>query len=312
MWWLASIILLVPGVALFGWMSDAMGKPWYSRPLILHRTVPVTIILVVSVGLMLAGLYSLWQANSVVFLVVVGLVVLVMAGGAMKGRAKSRATRFFKAYQQLQIYRPEATQKELVEEAIRFYLKGTRQEGDADSIIRLVCEDGKDLTDLKKIAHMVFTLEDPNGVDIANFERHMKKSEKRMKSVIKAHDQVFAIAPSQSLKPVLSTDMVKRMKEQGMDPDQMSNEQLAALSTLQDPQKSHWFAQIFLYGGYGCGLLALIRLFALDIPSVVIYVVLGLVLSFIGYKIQSRVASKKFYQASIRKWAEEQRKASQK
>ena len=272
----------------------------------------MTIILVVSVGLMLAGLYSLWQANSVVFLVVVGLVVLVMAGGAMKGRAKSRATRFFKAYQQLQIYRPEATQKELVEEAIRFYLKGTRQEGDADSIIRLVCEDGKDLTDLKKIAHMVFTLEDPNGVDIANFERHMKKSEKRMKSVIKAHDQVFAIAPSQSLKPVLSTDMVKRMKEQGMDPDQMSNEQLAALSTLQDPQKSHWFAQIFLYGGYGCGLLALIRLFALDIPSVVIYVVLGLVLSFIGYKIQSRVASKKFYQASIRKWAEEQRKASQK
>jgi len=307
MWWLLSVLLLVPGVVVFGWLSNAMGQPWYARPLILHRTIPVAVISIGSLALLVAGLYSLWHANTIVFLVLVGIIVLIMGRGALLNRTKSRASRFFRFYRQLQIYRPQASQKELIEESIRLYLKGTQQEQQTESIIRTVCKEDRDLADIKRVVDLVFALEDPNGVSMADFDRYMKQAAKREKAISQAYEKIFAAATSSVAKPKVSADTLKRMKDQGFDPDTMSNEQLAALETMEDPNKSHWFAQIFTYGGFGSGFLALIQLLALDILGVILYVILSVVLLFFGYKIQSRIAANKFHKASIQKWAEEQR-----
>lgn len=272
----------------------------------------MTIILVVSVALMGAGLYSLWHASSTVLLVLVGLVILVMGWGAIKGSNKNKAVRFFQAYQQLQIYRPTASPKELIEETIRFYLKGTQRQDSTDAIIHVVTDNNRDFSDIKGVAHLVLVLEEPNGADFSTeFDRYLKQAAKRNRAIDEAYKKVFASGSVDS-RPVLTEGTVKRMKEQGMDPDNMSNEQLAALASLEDATKSHWLAKTFSYAGYGAGLLGLIRLLALDIPSVIVYAVIAFVFMFIGFKIQSRIAGKKFHQASIRKWAEEQRQTAQK
>lgn len=310
MWWIISIVLLLLGGWLFGWMSNAMGEHRFFRPRILTRTLPVIVIAIVSLGLIGGGIYSLWRASSTIVLVIVGIVVIIMVRGALLSTTKSKATRFFQTYRKLSIHRPQASQEELVREAVRLYLDGEqRGKSKAEDILHVLFEGGtKDLEDIKSIASFVLTLENPNSVGLDNFRQYYKETEKRDKFVNQAYEKVFATQVGAIEKPVLSKDTLKKMKELGLDTEQMSNEQLDALASMENPEKSHWFAQIFIYGSIGSGLLALLRLFYFDIASALVYGFIAVVLSFIGHKIQGRVAARKFQEASILKWSEEQHK----
>lgn len=313
MWWIIGIVLLLLGGWLFGWMSNAMGEPRFFRPRVLTKTFPVIVIAVVSLGLIGGGIYSLWRASSTVVLVIVGIVVVIMVRGALLSTTKSKAMRFFQTYRKLSIHRPQASQEELVRETVRLYLDGEqRGRSKAEDILHVLFEGGtKDLDDIKSIAYFVLTLEDPNAVSLDNPRQYYTETERRDKSVNQAYEKVFVKQGGVVEKPVLSKDALKKMKDLGFDADQMSNEQLDALASMENPERSHWFAQIFIYGSIGTGLLALLRLLYLDIGSVLVYGFIAVVLSFIGHRIQGRVAARKFQEASILKWSEEQRKSQE-
>jgi len=236
-----------------------------------------------------------------------------MVRGALLSTTKSKAMRFFQTYRKLSIHRPQASQEELVREAVRLYLDGEqRGKSKAEDILHVLFEGGtKDLDDIKSIASFVLTLEDPNSVGLDNFRQYYKETEKRDKFINQAYEKVFAKQGAVVEKPILSKDTLKKIKDLGFDVGQMSNEQLAAFASMENPEKSHWFAQIFIYGSIGAGLLALLRLFYFDIASVLVYGFVAVVLSFIGHRIQGRVAARKFQEASILKWSEEQRKSQE-
>ncbi len=98
------------------------------------------------------------------------------------------------------------------------------------------------------------------------------------------------------------------MRESGLNPDEMSNEQLAAFEGLENLEKSNWLSKIFSYGSIIFGLEAIINLFTLDIRAFIFFGAVSLVLMYIGYRTEILFASKKFYEASILKWSQDQQK----
>lgn len=108
--------------------------------------------------------------------------------------------------------------------------------------------------------------------------------------------------------PKLSEDTIKRMKSMGLDPNEMSEEQLAALESLERPEKSHWLSKPFTYIGGFLELMALFSLFSADWGAVFGYGIIGLILMYIGYRIQANIAGKKFVQASIKKHMQKEEK----
>ncbi len=112
--------------------------------------------------------------------------------------------------------------------------------------------------------------------------------------------------------PKLSEDTIKRMKSMGLDPDEMSEEQLAALESLERPEKSHWLSKPFTYIGGFLELMALFSLFSAYWGAVFGYGIVGLILMYIGYRIQANIAGRKFVQASIKKDVEKREKEAEK
>lgn len=102
-------------------------------------------------------------------------------------------------------------------------------------------------------------------------------------------------------KPKLSEGTIKRMRGTGLEPDEMSEEQLDALESLDNPEKSHWLAKPFAYIGGFLELIALFSLLTADWGAVIGFGVIGLIITYIGYRIQRRIASKKFLHASLKK-----------
>jgi hypothetical protein len=63
--------------------------------------------------------------------------------------------------------------------------------------------------------------------------------------------------------PRLSKDTIRQLRHAGLDPEEMSAEQLVALESAEDPGKSHWLAKPFVYVG---GLLELMAFLSLVTP----------------------------------------------
>jgi len=99
-------------------------------------------------------------------------------------------------------------------------------------------------------------------------------------------------------RPQLSEGTIKRMRGTGLDPDEMSEEQLEAIESLDNPAKSHWLVKPFIYIGGFLQILALFALVSADWGALIVYVVTGSIILYIGYRIQRRIAARKFLQAS--------------
>jgi len=95
-------------------------------------------------------------------------------------------------------------------------------------------------------------------------------------------------------------------KSIGLNPDEMSNEQLAVFAEIDDQKKSNWAVR-FLYGASFIFLiLGVINLISLEFGAVISNAIISFIFWFIGNKIQMRRISKKFYEASIMKYAQQQ------
>lgn len=101
--------------------------------------------------------------------------------------------------------------------------------------------------------------------------------------------------------PRLSGEMLQRLRATGLTPEDMTDEQLEAFESLEEPEKYHWFAKLFIYIGGGLGILVIVSIFSADWELVLGYGILGLIVWYVAYRIQTRVAAKRFQQASIRK-----------
>jgi hypothetical protein len=99
----------------------------------------------------------------------------------------------------------------------------------------------------------------------------------------------------------LTPEMLQRLRAIGLDPDDMTDEQLRALESLEEPQKHHWFVKLFLYVGGILFILGLLSILSANWLPAIGYAMLGLIVWYVAYRIQGRLATKRFLEASIRK-----------
>ena len=131
----------------------------------------------------------------------------------------------------------------------------------------------------------------------------MQQYEKRDKLIDEIYKKELETKTKVTERPVLSEQTLKLMEQIGLNPNKISNEQLAAIESLKNPEKSHWIVKIFTYASYGLFILALISLLSLDWKYLFIYLISGLILGYIGYLIQTRIVGRKFMEGSIKKFA---------
>lgn len=310
-----GIILTILGFFIFQWSAKAMSEPRYNWPLIFRKTIPFLIINLLWIGLLGGGLYSFWQVSyKIVFFLVGGFAVLCTAFYFM-GSNKNKAKKFFQIYKQLKIYRPQTKEEDLLRETARLYFQNLRWDmRKINSILKRIF-DKKDrkIKDVKDLFRLVLNFENPSddfgaGFNFKKYMKYMKESSKKDTAIEWAYKKVFGEQIKITERPVLTEDTLRRMKESGLNPDEMSNEQLAALEGMENVEKSNWLSKIFSYGSIIFGLGAISNLFLIDFGALIFFGVIWLLLVFIGYRIQSKVSGKKFHEASILKWSQDQQK----
>lgn len=101
-------------------------------------------------------------------------------------------------------------------------------------------------------------------------------------------------------RPELSNEIKSRIRDTGIEPDALSNEQLSALESLDKPEKSHWLAKMFSRVGFFFFGIAFILLFApwdggFYLIRLVFFIGLGIFFYYISYRIQVKISSKNFF-----------------
>jgi hypothetical protein len=307
-----AIILTILGIIVFRWYSRALNEPFYNRPLIFSKMIPVLIINLIWVFLLGGGLYSFWQFNPKIVIYIISGYAILWIVGFILGSQKQKAKKYFQIYKQLKIYRPQTSEEEILKETVKLYYKNLRWDEDRINSIVEVIFDNKDREKkgVRDLARLVFVMEEPseglNAYD--NFEKTIKKHDKMDKAIEWAYQKVFENKEKISQRPELGEDIIKRIREAGLDPNLMSNEQLAALESFHNPNKNNWFTKMLSAASLFFGFLVFLDLISLDFTLLIFNSITALVLMYVGYIIQRRIANKKFIKASIVKWSEEQKR----
>jgi len=97
-------------------------------------------------------------------------------------------------------------------------------------------------------------------------------------------------------RPRLSEKTVVRMKQSGFDGYHMSEEQLMALESLDNPPKSHWLVKGISYFGVLLELIALSQLYSGHWSRAGTTGIVGLILMYLAHRIQLHITDKKFNQ----------------
>ena len=307
-----GIILTILGLIIFQWSANAQNKSVFERPLIFNRPTAVIIINLLWLGLFAGGFYSLWKVNPKIVLTLIGIYTVLWILGYFLGSEKAKAKKIFKVYRQLKLFRPKATDEEIFRETANVYFRSLQWDEDKIRItVDVIFEKGagsKEDKDIKDVANSILIFEGPND-DFGsgfNFERHIKQSSKKKKAIEDAYNIIIGKAQKITERPTLSKNTTEWIKSIGLNPCEMSNEQLAVFSEIDDSGKSNWTVR-FLYGvSFVFIILTVINLISLDFGEAVINAVISFVVWFIGNKIQIKRVSKKFYEASIMKYAQQQ------
>ena len=313
-----GIILTILGFLVFQWAAKAQSQSAFERPLIFHKPIAVLIINLIWLGLFVGGFYSLWQVNSTIVLTLIGIYAVLWVIGYIMGSEKSKAKRIFKIYKQLKLFRPKAKEDELFRETVIAYFNGLRwDEHKIQMTVDVIFEkrDGKkEKQDIKDIAKSILLFESPHddfGIGF-NFEKYMKKSAKKEKAIESAYKAVMGKTQKMNERPKLSKNTLEWLKSVGLNPDEMSNEQLAVFTEMDEHDKSNWAVRFFYGTSFVFLILTVTNLIGLDFWAVGVYLVISFITWYIGHKLQMRRISKKFYEASIMKYAQEQTETNQK
>ena len=307
-----GIILTVLGFIVFQWSANAQSKSFLERPMIFNSVVAVLVINLIWLALFAGGFYSLWKVNPTIVLVIFGIYAVLWIFGYFMGSEKAKAKKIFGIYKQLKLFRPKATDQELFRETARIFYSNLRwDEHKIKMTIDAIFEKSvgvKEDKDIKDVVSSILIFENPQddfgrGFD---FEGYMKRHTKKQKAIDDAYNSVFGKIQKVTERPTLSENTQKWVKSIGLNPDDMSNEQLAVFAEIDDQKKSNWAVR-FLYGASFIFLiLGVINLVSLEFGAVISNAIISFIFWFIGNKIQMRRISKKFYEASIMKYAQQQ------
>jgi hypothetical protein len=300
-----GIILMVLGFIVFQWAANAQSKSVFERPMIFNRATAVIIINLIWVALFVGGFYSLWQVSSKIVLTIIGIYAVLWILGYFMGSEKAKAKKIFKIYRQLKLFRPRASDEEIFRETANAYFRGLRwDEHKIKMTVDAIFEKragSKEDKDIKDVAEFVLSFESPRD-DFMSL-RHFSK---KQKAIDDAYTAIIGNSQKVTERPDLSKNTSEWIKSIGFNPDEMTNEQLAVFSEIDDHGKSNWAVRLF----YGVSLIFLIltglSLIGLKLGGVLIYGLISFVVWYVGHKIQMKRISKKFYEASIMKYAQEQ------
>jgi len=313
-----GIILTVLGFIVFQWSANAQSKSFLERPMIFNSTVAVLIINLLWLLLFAGGFYSLWKVNPTIVLVIFGIYAVLWIFGYFMGSEKAKAKKIFGIYKQLKLFRPKTSDQEILRETARIYFSNLRwDEHKIKMTVDAIFEKSvgnKEEKDIKDVASSILIFENPQddfgrGFD---FEGYMKRHTKKQKAMDDAYNAIFGKTQKVIERPTLSENTQKWVKSIGLNPDDMSNEQLAVFAEIDDQKKSNWAVR-FLYGASFIFLiLGVINLVSLEFGAVISNAIISFIFWFIGNKIQMKRISKKFYEASIMKYAQQQAEGNEK
>ncbi len=307
-----GIILTVLGFIVFLWSMNAQSKSFLERPMIFNSVIAMFIINLLWLGLFAGGFYSLWKINQIIVLVIFGIFIVLWIFGYFMGSEKTKAKKIFSIYKQLKLFRPKTPNQELLKETARLYYSNLRWDEHKIKItVDIIFEKSiasEENRDIKDVANSILIFENPHddiGRDF-DFERYMKSSIKKQKSIDKAYNAIFGKNQKVTERPVLSKNTIEWIKSVKLNPDEMSNEQLAVFTEIDDHGKSNRAVKFFYYISFVLIILTFINLITLEFVMAFINIIISFALWFIGNKIQMKRVSNKFHEASIMKYAQQQ------
>jgi len=307
-----GIILTVLGFIIFQWSMNAQSKSFLEKPMIFNSVVAVLAINLLWLGLFAGGFYSLWKVNPVIVLIIFGIFVVLWIFGYFIGSEKTKAKKIFGIYKQLKLFRPKTPNQELLRETARIYYSNLRWDEHKIKItVDTIFEKSianKENGDIKDVANSILIFESPHDDFGQNFdfEGYMKRHTKKQKAVDNAYNTVFCKIQKVTERPILSKNTVEWIKSVKLNPDEMNNEQLAVFTEIDDHGKSNKAVKFFYYISFILIILTFVNLITLDFVMAFINMIISFTLWFIGNKIQMKRVSKKFYEASIMKYAQQQ------
>ena len=283
------------------------------RPIIFNRLNAVIIINLIWIGLFSGGFYCLWQVNPKIVLVIIGIYAVFWTFSYFMRSDKSKAKKIFKTYRQLKLFRPKASNEEILREIAITYFKELKWD---EHKIRITVEgifekraDSKKDKDIKDVVTSILTSESPyNDFNSRDFRTLMEYFSKKEKAVNDAYNIIIGNAEKTIERPKLSKSTTKWVKSTGRNPDEMTNEQLAVFSEMDDHRESSRAINILHRVAYTFTFLALISLINLHVILIVVNVIIALVAWFICFIIQTKRINKNFREASIIKYVQEQAK----
>ena len=283
--------------------------------MIFYRATAVIIINVIWIGLFIGGFYSLWQVSPKIVLTIIGIYIMLWILNYFMGSEKVKAKKIFKIYRQLKLFRPKVSNEEIFRETANAYFRGLRwNEDEIRMAVDVICGkrvDSKEDKDIKDVASSILIFESPQDDFTRNYikgswKRLSKKQKATDKAIDNAYSAIIGNAPKVTERPELSKKTTEWIKSTGFNPDEMTNEQLAVFSEIDDHGKSNWAVRFFYGASFIFLILAGRNLNSLEFGSVLGNGFISFVFFYTGYKIQMKRISKRFYEANIMKYAQEQ------
>jgi hypothetical protein len=307
-----GIILTILGLIVSRWTANAQSQSVVERPLIFGRPGAVIIINLLWLGFFAGGFYSLWQVSPKIVLSIFGIYAVLWVIGYFLRSEKVKAKKIFKIYRQLKLFRPKASNEEIFRETANTYFRLLRwREDKIEMIVDVMFKKhvgDKEDKDIKDIASSILFFENPSN-DYMNFgsRKAMRLFSKRQKAIDNAYIAIIGNAPKVTERPKLSKSTNEWIKSRGLNPDEMTNEQLVVFSEIDDYGKSNWVVRSLYIVSFIFIIFTIIDLIRLEFDGVIINAIISYAVWYIGSKIQTKRINKKFHEASVMKYAQEQK-----
>ncbi len=306
-----GIILIIVGFIVPQWATNAQKKT-YLKPPVFNSTAGILAVNLFWLSSILAGFYILWQVDVKIVLVILGVYASLWVFGYFMGNEKAKAKRIFKIYKHLRLFRPKASEYELFRETAEEYFRGLGWDKRRIKLtMTTIFDEGmwgeKNYKNIKDVAGVILSFEDPyEDFNDFNLVKLMEHFSKRQKAINEAYEDVFGNLRKVVKRPKLSEATINWLKSIGLNPDEMSNEQLAAFLEMDDYRKSSWLVVALYKLSLAFLILAGINLITFKFIGVLSSCIISFMFWYIGHRIQMRRTSKKFYEASILKYVQEQ------
>ena len=308
-----GIVLTILGAITMEWSTKEQAKSVFEQPKIFHRTIVANTITLVWIGLLIGGLYCLWQYNPKIVMAIIGFYTVprIFAYLYKESNDRSRAKNVFRIYKQLKLCLPSASDEDIYEQTASMYFRTLRWDEDRiETLIKMMFGDRMVYEDIKDLASFILDLEKP-GDSSRGFEKRMEYLAKTDKAIDRAYSAIIDDSPivkgvpEVEERPELSKGTIEWMKSNGLDVEGMSNEQLAIFSEMDDFYLSNWPVRIIHGLAFAFVIGSLISLIRLDIAKFLILGLGGYVIWLIGHKIQVKRLNEKLREVSIVQYMQE-------